>query len=394
MQQRPIPGGGSQSGTPGSRLGRSVLRTGMVAVAGVLMVSCGGRGKSITVDREVFVPDTNPRVDVIARRREGGFVVTGIGVGAWVVATDAQGKRLWHYSEPVDDRNQTGDQAVPQTQFHGSVALANGNTLLCGGRYKSGQTENLLVILDRKGSLVERRVEVPNDDPAFKYSNFYQCFPRHDGMLLLGNTNDGSHGYIWLVELDNNGVKRRQALVDSAHSEAAGTVAGPGFVFTAWDSQGSFRVIKADEKGQTLAKRVMAGEFIVQLRPVVETEKTWLLIFRAGKATLYILDERLQDFQPPKKVEGYFDPQDGRGFVLADGSIVLFSRSANAAIALIDAQGKMQAMREFAPKYTSYSVSDAVSISAKEFVTVRGSVSQDPKDRGLIMSWVTIKDGE
>ena len=394
MRDRSVPGSGSPSGTLGSRLGRSILHTGIVAAIGVLVVSCGGRGKSIALDREVFIADVDPRVDAIARTRDGGFVVTGTGIGAWVVATDEQGKRLWQYNEPIDDRNQTADQAVPQTQFHGSVALANGNTLLCGGRYKNGQTENLLVILDRKGSLVERRVEVPTDDPSLKYSNFYQCFTRQDGILLLGNTNDGTHGYIWLVELDGNGAKRRQALVDKAPDAAAGTIDGPGFVFTAWDSQGSFRVIRANDKGETIAKRVLAGEFIVQLRPIVETEKTWLLIFRAGKATLYILDERLQDFQPPKAIEGYFDPHDGRGFVLADGSIVLFARSANAAIALMGVQGKMLSMREFGPKYTSYSVSDAVSISANEFVTVRGSVSRDPQDRGLVMSWVAIKEGK
>jgi hypothetical protein len=271
------------------------------------------------------------------------------------------------------------------------VALANGNTLLCGGKFKGGQTDNLVVILDHNGRLIEKRVQVPNDDSRFIYSNFYQCFPWQDGVLLLGNTNDGTHAHIWLVELDANGLKKQQSFVDTAPPGTVGTAAGPSFVFTAWDSQDSFRVIRTNEKGVTIAKRVIAGEFIVQLRAVVETGKTSILVHRAEKATLYTLDERLQDLEPPKEIRGYFDPQAGRGYVLADGSIVLFGRSSNASITLMSAQGNPQAVRAFNPKYASSFVSDAVAVSSDQFVTVRGSVSQDPIDQGLVMSWVTIR---
>jgi hypothetical protein len=378
----------------GIRLLRSVWRTGIAALAGILLASCGSHAKSITVDREIFIPGVKPRVDAIARTHDGGFVVTGTGVAAWVVATDKQGSLLWRYNDPIDEGNHTGSQSVPQSEFHGALPLANGNTLLCGGKGKGGGTDNLVVILDHNGRLVERRVEVPNGDSRYIYSNFYQCFPWQDGILLLGNTNDGTHGYVWLVELDGNGVKRRQALLDNVPAVEAGAVVGPSFVFTAWDSEDSFRVIRANEKGETIAKRVIAGEFIVQLRSVVETNKTSILIYRAGKATLYTLDERLQDVQPRKEIQGSFDPQAARGYVLADGSIVLFGRRSNAAISLIGAHGKPLAIREFNPKYTSFSVSDAVPISTDEFVTVRGSVSEDPTYQGLVMSWVTIKESK
>jgi hypothetical protein len=397
MRHRSLTFASAAGGLPSSdtqfRLLQLFLRVGIAAVAGFL-VACGSHGESITVDRELLFSDVKPRVDSIARTRDGGFVVTGIGVAAWVVATDKQGTLLWQYNDPVDDMNHTVSQSVPQTQYHGAVPLANGNTLLCGGKYKSGQTDNLLMILDRNGRPLERRVEVPNDDASLKYSNFYQCFPWKDGILLVGNANDGTHGYIWLVELDGIGAKRRQALIDNVPAVAAATAVGPSFVFTAWNSPDDFRVIRTNEKGETIAKRIIAGEFIVQLRAVVETSSTWILIYRAGRATLYTLDARLQDVQPPKEINGYFDPQAGRGYVLADGSIVLFGRSTNAAIALTSKQGKPLAIREFDPKYTSFSVSDAVPVSADEFVTVRGSVSPDPKDQGLVMSWVKIKESK
>jgi hypothetical protein len=366
------------------------LRVGIAAVAGFL-VACGSHGKSITVDREILIPDVEPRVDAIARTRDGGFVITGFGVTAWAVGTDSHGTAVWQFIDPIDSTMDTGSQSVLQSEFHGAVSLANGNTLLCGGKYQGGQTNNLLVTLDRHGKVVEKRVEVPNDDARFIYSNFYQCFPWRDGILLLGNTNDGTHGYIWLVELDGNGVKRRQAFVDSL--VAAGTVVGPSFVFTAWDSQDNVRVIRANEKGETIAKRVIAGEFIVQLRSVAESGQTSVIIYRAGRASLYTLDERLQDARPPREIAN-FDVLAGCGYVLADASIALFGRRPNAAVAWISGKDKTFTMRALDSKYVSFTVSDAVPISADQFVTVRGSVSQDPRDQGLVMSWVTIKESK
>jgi hypothetical protein len=380
----------SLAGTRGIRPLRSVWRIGIAAVAGLLLASCGSHGKSISVDREILIPDLKPRVDAIARTRDGGFVVTGFGATAWAVATDSHGASVWQFIDPIDSTMDTGNESVPQSEFHGAVSLANGNTLLCGGKYKAGQTNNLLLILDRHGKIVERRQEVPNDDARFIYSNFYRCFPLPDGILLLGNANDGTHGYIWLVELDGNGVKRRQAFVDNVPAVARDPVAGPSFVFTAWDSQDNFRVIRANEKGETIAKRVIAGEFIVQLRSMVESGQTSVIIYRAGRAILYTLDERLQDARPPREIAN-FDVLAGCGYVLADTSIALFGRRPDAAVAWISGNDKTYTIRALDPKYVSSTVSDAVPIAADQFVTVRGSVSQDPRNQGVVMSWVTIK---
>jgi hypothetical protein len=364
---------------------------GIAAVAEFLLASCGSHGKSISVDREILIPDLKPRVDAIARTRDGGFVVTGFGATAWAVATDSHGTSVWQFIDPIDSTMDTGNQSVPQSEFHGAVSLANGNTLLCGGKYKGGQTNNLLVILDRHGKVVEKRQEVPNDDARFIYSNFYRCFPWPGGILLLGNANDGTHGYIWLVELDGNGVTRRQAFVDNVPSVTGDPVAGPSFVFTAWDSQDNFRVIRANEKGETIAKRVIAGEFIVQLRPTVQSGQTSVIIYRAGRATLYSLDERLQDARPPREIPN-FDVLSGCGYVLADTSIALFGRRPNAAVAWVSGKDKTYLMRPLDSKYVSSTVSDAVPISSDQFVTVRGGVNQDPRQEGLVMSWVTIKE--
>jgi hypothetical protein len=392
MRHQPLAFACAADGFPSSDTGSQLLqffsRVGVAAVAGFL-VACGSHGKSISMDREILIPDVKPRVDAIVRTRDGGFIVTGFGVTAWAVATDNHGTSVWQFIDPIDSKIDTGSRSVPQSEFHGAVPLANGNTLLCGGKYKNGQTNSLLVILDRHGKLVEKRMEVPNDDTRSIFSNFYRCFPWQDGLLLLGNTNDGAHGSIWLVELDGNGVKRRQAFVDNLPAVAAGTVVGPSFVFTAWDSQDSFRIIRANEKGEIIAKRVIAGEFIVQLRSMVESGQTSVIIYSAGRASLYTLDERLRDARPPREIAN-FDVLAGCGYVLADASIALFGRRPNAAVAWMSGKDKTYAVRPFDSKYISSTVSDAVPVSADQFVTVRGSVSQDPRDQGLVMSWVSI----
>jgi hypothetical protein len=367
---------------------------GIGALAGSLLASCGGNhGKSITVDREVFIAEVEPRVDAITRTRAGGFIVTGIGPTAWVVATDSRGTLLWRFVDPIDSGIDTGSQATPQSEFHGAVSLANGNILMCGGRYKSGHTESLVVILDHNGRLVEKRAAVPNGEARFIQSNFYQCFHWQDEILLLGNANDGTHGYIWFVELDGDGVESRQVLLDNVPAVKAGAGGGPSFVFTAWDSNDHLRIIRANDKGETIAKRVIAGEFIVQLRPMVESGQTSVIIYSAGRATLYTLDQRLQDAQPPRDIAS-FDVLAGCGYVLADSSIALFGRWPNAAVAWIGVHDRSYTLRPVDSKYVSVTVSDAVPIAADQFVAVRGSVSPDPKDRGLVMSWVTIKESE
>jgi hypothetical protein len=367
------------------------LRFGVAAIVGFLLASCGGHDISITVDREILIPHVNPEVDTIARTRDGGFVVTGFGVSAWVVAIDSRGTPVWQFTDRVDNTMLNGNPSAPQSEYHGAVPLANGNTLLCGGQSKGGAMKSLLAILDRDGRRIEKRVELPNDDSRFIQSNFYRCFLWQDGILLLGNANDGTHGYIWLVELDGEGVKRRQAFVDNGSPLTAATVTGPSFVFTAWDSQETLRIIRANAKGETIAKRLIAGEYIVQLRSMVDSSQTTVIVYSAGRARLYTLDERLQDARPPREIAN-FDVLAGCGYVLADTSIALFGRRPNAAIALINGRDKTYTLRTFDSKYSSSTVRDAVPLSANQFVTVRGGVSQDPRNQGLVVSWVTIKE--
>src|SRR6267154_1243692 len=97
-------------GTTKIRILGSMRRIGIGAIAGFLVASCGNHGKSITVDLEILLPDVEPRVDAIARTRDGGFVVTGFGATAWVDATDSHGTPLWKFVDPIVGTMDTGSQ--------------------------------------------------------------------------------------------------------------------------------------------------------------------------------------------------------------------------------------------------------------------------------------------
>src|SRR5258708_19843570 len=115
----------------------SMWRMGIGAIAGFLVASCGNHGKSITVDLEILLPDVKPRVDAIARTRDGGFVVTGFGATAWAVATDSHGTPLWQFVDPIDGTMDTGSQSVPQSEFHAAQSLPTRIPLLSAAKHKT-----------------------------------------------------------------------------------------------------------------------------------------------------------------------------------------------------------------------------------------------------------------
>jgi hypothetical protein len=121
--------------------------------------------KSIVVGRQVVFRDIKIQPNVITRISDGRFVIAGTGTIARALLTDAQGALLWQYTDPATPADlKNGYRSV----FYGAVPLSNGGFLLCGSTSPTGHYEiNEITILDASGRAVERRVEKPNDDPAF-----------------------------------------------------------------------------------------------------------------------------------------------------------------------------------------------------------------------------------
>jgi hypothetical protein len=377
-------------------LSKNCVRPGMRAssfiVAALLITACGKSEQSsartpMVVNRQVVFRDIKIQPNAITRLSDGRFVIAGTGTIARVLLTDAQGALLWQYTDPATAADiTTGYRSV----FYGAVPLSNGGFLLCGSTSPTGHYEiNEITILDADGRAVERRVEKPNDDSALTSSGFVKCFPWQDGIVLAGYASDGTRGYTWILKLDNGGKKEWQTIFQGTMTTQGGAASSLVFATPAKTAEEKITVIRVNSKGVSIAKRTIPGHRFVQLRTLAPTDTTRVISYAlGGKATLYTLDESLQDAAQPKDI-GDFDATQGCGYSLPDNSLVLFGRKNNAAIARISGSGLSGLIDEFDSQYKSYVVPEAIPLSANQFVTVRYSASINSSDNGLVMAWVT-----
>jgi hypothetical protein len=345
--------------------------------------------KSIVVGRQVVFRDIKIQPKAITRLSDGRFVIVGTGTIARALLTDAQGALLWQYTDPATPADlKNGYRSV----FYGAVPLSNGGFLLCGSRSPTGHDEiNEITILDAGGRAVERRVEKPNDDSAFTSSDFGECFPWQDGIVLAGYASDGTRGYTWILKLDHDGKKEWQTIFQGTMTTQGGAASSLVFATPGKSAEETITVIRVNSKGEPITKRTIPGHRFVQLRTAAPTDTTRVVSYALyGKATLYTLDESLQDAEQPKDI-GDFDATQGCGYALPDNSIVLFGHKNSAAIAWISESGQSRIIEEFDPKYKSYAVPEALFLSGNQFVTARYSASVNPDDNGLVMSWVAIQ---
>jgi hypothetical protein len=354
----------------------------------------GAQGKSISVDHEVIFREFHGGAKAIARLAGGELVVTGVARTAWVIATDGQGVLLWKYEDPVDERNFV--QALSQTEYAGIVQLANGNALLCGRRNVDvGSSRNLILILDSKGNVVEQREEVQGIDTPMPRSRFDECLPWSGGALLFGSVSNGLVYHAWMVTLDGNGKKKQESLFDLGGT-GAGNLDEPSFIHDSVDIGGKWRnwhIDRVSSRGKILASRDIVLSQVdpvtTTLRNVEPTSIVQIVGVPLGKnPIMYTLNSRLEDVVPPTEIYD-IDTTQGMGYVRRDGSLALFGRTSGAAIAWIDSKGQLLASHVVNSKYQSYTVRDAVPVSANQFVTIRDGVTNDPNDRGLLMDWVT-----
>ena len=109
-----------------------------------------------------------------------------------------------------------------------------------------------------------------------------------------------------------------------------------------------------------------------------------------GNATLYTMDASLADAKSPVDI-GSFYTERGAGYVLADGSLALFGRTNNAAVAWISASGTEQSVLTFYPKHSAFVVSAALPVASNQFVTARMSDGDASHSSALTMAWITFK---
>jgi len=355
--------------------------------------ACGGLTRSIVIDREVLLQDVALQTRALSRTRAGGFILAGGILTAQAVMTNESGTILWQYSAPRDNQIDLRDQS----QFEGVVQLANGDLLFCGTQATRGRHRvNLVAVLDAEsGSAKQFGSRVPNDNPSLTSSGFHQCLYREGGISLIGYAYaDGqARGFYWIVKLDANGNKLEELLAPLVIPTDSVELADHSLVTQALDeSRWELQVSRVRVNGAELARRVIPKcTDGLLLRPMTPSNMSRLIARGSGiEGTLYTLDENLSDAKPPKRIDD-FDLQRGIGYVLPDGSLALFGRTSNAAIAWMSPSGSRWSSYTFGAEHISFVVDAALPLSATEILTVRGSNSADPSERGTIISWVTFK---
>jgi hypothetical protein len=342
--------------------------------------------KSIVVDREVLLRDVLLVPKSITQMPDGGFVVGGVRGVASAIATNARGEILWKYEELRDKQI----KSPFQSQFNDVVPLANGRVLLCGEKTTTGHT-GLVTILDSGGRVIEQRIELPTVDPTLIHSGFHHCLRWEDGIAMTGFANDGKRAYLWIVKLDLTGAKKSEVLVDAAAPVKSADITKQSLVFFSYIDSFQTNVIGVNSRGDVIARRRIDGSAFLQLRSIEPTQTIKLISYRLGHAPeLYTLNQKLEDAHSPREIIN-FDAKNGIGYLLPDGSLALFGRLNNAAVAWIAEAGESYATAELDSRFKSFVVNSAVPLSAKQFVTVRNSVSVNASDQGLVMSWVTLK---
>jgi hypothetical protein len=387
-------------GTVLSRFGQNLAIAG--SAAGALLLLWPSRAEnvdeSILIDREVLVGGLHGKPNAMARLNNGSFVIVGAFGTAWAVETDANGKLLWKYEEARDPQVRLPDQS----EFHGVVALVNGGTLLCGETSNKDHQAGigLIVIMSADGQVVERRNVFPNEDQTTPASAFRAYFPWGAGFALTGGGYDGEKGFVWLMAVDKNGAKK----LENTSSDLPG-ISGEATPTSDLVLMGSptglegVTVVRVNQQGKLVARRKTN---FLDARPVRSMDRSSEIKLIAGdnykNNVLLSLNDELQDKVSSKRVAP-IKLGNGCAYALADGSIVLFGNVVGPAyrsvIGWVNRRWKGDAVRTMSvpiPQDSSFSIRDAVPLSANQFVAMRDQVSSiNPANTGVVLSWITFK---
>lgn len=358
-------------------------------------------GDSIVIDREVLLQGVESQPTSLAIAPNGGFLITGSPSGsAWAIDTNAKGDVLWRYKEPKAE----GTGVMAQS-FGGAVPLANGNTLLCGGKLTKTQHGGLLAILDGSGHLVDEQLLVPDTSDTFYLASFYQCKPWGDGIAVVGDANDRYQRFGWLLKLDGNG-KKQWEIVDPKISGQFVETRDHSLVFAGEslgdDHSGVYTLMaRVDQRGSIIATKLLSTFPTSVMRSAAPGKTIMALTSKRHKdPALLTLDDRFTEVQPQVPTARDFLEQGG-GWVLQDGSVALLGKvfaSGGIYRAAIEHAGRHHASDELhmflvptAQGYSSVGVVDAVPLTGNTFVMVRDQESADMQNNGVVLSWVTFK---
>jgi hypothetical protein len=348
---------------------------------------------SITLDREVLVHDVGGTPNALAQLKDARLVVVGALESAWAFALDPAGKTVWRYEKPTDPEVKDRYQSV----YYGAVPLANGNVLLCGEVTTRTGSRGLITVLDGNGRLVQERQLLAQNSPEFFSSSLRQCLTWNGGVVAVGSASRRSGGGTpgWLLQLDASGAPVSEH-VDPELRASAAVVGSAGTLLLARLDSGFTQLVRVDARLQIVAHRAIASSAFGLLRATSPTAGVKLIVYQVAlKATLYSLGQQLEDVLPARALEPVYVDR-GRGYVLADDSLALFGYvykggPYTAAIARIGSAAKTDSIDVLPPEFASFSVNDALPLTANRFATVRAVAGRTRDESGVAVSWVTFQ---
>jgi hypothetical protein len=361
-------------------------------VALLFIASCGNSGgsaDSIAMDRDVEIAGISGNAMSLAAMPDGGFVIAGYWQAA---ATDANGAVQWRYPDPGAD---TTPKENNPSEFHGVVPLSNGNILLCGIERTSEGSVGMLTILNSAGQLVDKRFLQPSGPDKYFATRFDRCFRWGGGVAVIGGTAVGVTALGWLVKLNGDGVKQWELFDHRLLGIDAIEIVDHSLVMANTDlATSSTRLVQVNPQGQIIATKDFTGYPDNMARSAAPASTLKVLTNLNRKNTeVFTLNEKFEQIAPSRPTEIPV-ATDGCAWVLWDGSVAVFGhvfaqpgtdRSSVARIAMGERSDEMRAFALPTPQSTSDRVYDAVPISEKTFVAVRGL------NASVALSWVTFK---
>ena len=348
-------------------------------------ISMGTSNRTIDIERTVFRPEISGRITSFSRGHNGGFLLTGgvPSVFVWAASVNADGSLMWRYPELSDPTRKNTDGM----EFNGAAALEGGRTLICGVRTsQEGIRENLILILDPQGMLLEERSEQASEARPVS-SGFGACLPWGDGIAVTGSLSSGSRHSQWLVNLDKHGVKRWDKLLPPGASFQPIETADRGLVFSNYnDTPLRMEFVKVDVAGRLSASRKIEAVGYLVCPPVSPSNVIGLVSY-GPKTVRYLLDDHLQDSIAPQSIPDVYT-HEGFGFALPGGSLLLFGNVSGAAAVELGPSGQIEATRVL-PDVTGLAVGGVLPLSASEFVTA--GIHDSSTSHDVVLNWLTLK---
>lgn len=370
------------------RLGlfREVCRFALTSVVFLAAAGCSSSSHSISIEKQVWIEDLGAKVEAVTRDSSGNLGIAGAWRSAWAVVTDPAGVVRWKYAEPEANYPAGADVNQSSSIFHGVVALPNGNWLFCGDDGYPYKAAALIVIFDANGHVLKRRSRFAPGEAEGGKASVEGCFRWGDGVGVVGWRSDvGSGGSVWLMKLDRNGSHQWTKSLPNGSPDhylrelADQTLAGLGNVTLGkWSTSGE--LLQTSEPVNSMVSLI--------LRPYDPSETIALLTFNIGEShpKLYTFDETLATVAPPTNLNA-FNWQQGLGYQLPDGSMVLFGRAPGPAIGWLARDGSLLASASIGQTLESVTFNDAVPLSEREFVAVASQNSYQSRTHGLFLTW-------